>query len=267
MASLVSQKLAFSWSKRDATPSSKNLKSPKKNRRLSVSSPRAISGSGQKGTMLRVYLLDDSIRAIRVTAATSAKNVVLELKKQLHIENDAFFSLYNADSNIHAHAVKIDDDEIISNIVNSKKFVDEERHILFRRRLYIPQSILTEEESKAKFVNEGAHMLAYLEAVEYSLGLMPEIESQHTMHHLAALRLQDEFSDYDEGDRKRLSLLLQKTLDKYYVSTFSNNSRQKNIETILNIYKDSLRGKSRLEAQQEFINKCKKSTLYGSIYL
>ena len=126
MASFASQKLAFNWSKRDpVSNNSKKLKTPKKNRRVSVASPHAISSSGQKGTMLRVYLMDDSIRAIRVNNTTSAKHVILELKKQLHLDNDAFFSLYNAENNIHAHAVKIDDEEIISEIVNAKEFIEE----------------------------------------------------------------------------------------------------------------------------------------------
>ena len=266
MTSFASQKLAFNWSKRDpVSNNSKKLKTPKKNRRVSVASPHAISSSGQKGTMLRVYLMDDSIRAIRVNNTTSAKHVILELKKQLHLDNDAFFSLYNAENNIHAHAVKIDDEEIINEIVNAKEFIEEERHILFRSRLYIPQSILTEEESKAKSPNEGAHMLAYLEAIEYSLNMMPEIESNYTMYYLAALRLQDEFGDYHREDHKRLTLLLQKQLDKYYVSMYNNKKKSENIEIILNLYKDTVHGKSRMQTQQEFIQECKKSILYGSI--
>ena len=47
--------------------------------------------SGQKGRILRVFLLDKSIRAIRFHENTNVKYVILELKRQLHLENDAFF--------------------------------------------------------------------------------------------------------------------------------------------------------------------------------
>ena len=191
------KKFSFKWSKRGN--GGKLLSTPKKNRRNTVASPHATAESGQKGKILRVLLLDKSIRAIRFHDNTNAKYVILELKQQLHLENDAFFSLYMTDGISHANDIKIDDDEIIGNILQKEEIINKKMYVLFRRRLYIPQSILTDEESNAETPNDGAHMLAYLEAIEYSMHMMPEIESSHTMCYLAALRLQNDFSDY-HGD-------------------------------------------------------------------
>ena len=58
---------------------------------------------------------------------------------------------------------------------------------------------------------------------------LQKASGNYTMYYLAALRLQDEFGDYHREDHKRLTLLLQKKLDKYYVSMYNNKKTSKNM--------------------------------------
>jgi CRP-like cAMP-binding protein len=252
---------AFIWRRKGEGSKTPRRDQIKANRRVSIASPHAVSSAGQSGTILRVYLLDGSIRAVRITAETNCRNVILELKKQLHLENDAFYSLYNAGSNLHAEARRIDDEDVISHIVGAKEFMDEGRHILFRRRIYIPLSTLTEEELHVELPSEGAHMLAWLEAIEMSLTILPEFEQQRNLVLLAALRMQDEYGDFHPEDEIKHRKHLSKHLAQYLTSFEQAKAA---IDTIIGNWKD-LVGMTKLKVQQQFIEICKDSPLYGAI--
>ena len=231
-----------------------------KNRRVSIQNQHAVSSAGQVGTILRVYLLDDTVRAVRITSETNCQNVILELKKQLHLENDAFYSLYNASGNSHAEGYKINDEEIISDIVSSSEFQENKRHILFRRRIYLPSSILTEEELSAQVYTEGAHMLAWREAIEFSETLLVDFETDEKLLTLAALRMQDEFYDFDEEDKETHKQYLMKNLSKFAKTALPIENA---VKATISYWKD-FKGMSKLATQQHFIELCKDSSLYGA---
>jgi hypothetical protein len=134
---------------------------------------------------------------IQCNAKTSVKYVILAMKKKLALANDAYFSLYDVETDdmwwdqTSRHALESTD--LLVAITSNWSLVN--NHVLiFRRRIYVPGSPL-EAEALAVREARGAHQLAYWEAAYHARTMMHRYINIDQVYMLAAMQLQA-----DEGD-------------------------------------------------------------------
>ena len=137
---------------------------------------------------------------IRCTSKTSCKYIVLALKKKLGLANDAYFSLYDVITDDpwwdQTNRTRLESTDLIQDI--TAKWPTSENHVLvFRRRIYVPESPLEAEVKSAKSAS-GAHLLAYWEASFHARTMMYRYISMEQVYMLAAMQLQARYGDAAE---------------------------------------------------------------------
>ena len=218
--------------------------------------------------------------SIQCNAKTSVKYVILAMKKKLALANDAYFSLYDVETDdmwwdqSSRHALE---STALLVAVTSNWGLASNHVLIFRRRIYVPGSPL-EAEAQAVREARGAHQLAYWEAAYHARTMMHRYINIDQVYMLAAMQLQA-----DEGDLASRSINLGSTSElaslladvklrakvSEHVERYMNEDirgRIHNGQIVDGIFSKwvEFQGLDKFQAQNVFLGYVQQSPLYGS---
>jgi hypothetical protein len=250
-----------------------------KNRRMSTNITAAQMAmqnrASGKSHQLNIFLLDGSDLSISVTSKTKVRHALLMIKDLLQLENDADFGLFELRNGFAVGTYHIMNDEAyICDLIKDwntkqqsirylsvgdpeKRLGDDlsPRHIVLKRRLYLPWSPLHREIKNAESIEDIAHKLEYIECVHNIMFSRYPVSKERAVK-IAALMLQCELGDWNELKYPKvgaLQSLMLKFLPKY---TLEGRKINKYEARAVKEWK-LLIGYTPLESQRTIIEYCK----------
>ena len=244
------------------------------NRRKSAASFHKESNFvGQESKRIPIYLLDSSAHWINILADTKVSDVIISLKEKLGLTNDADFALYAITNGLQRGEQNIlDENEPMAKITDkwsaeqtdprlleagdkTDSIMGGSRHLVLKRRVYLPWSPIHEEVRGAKSVTDAAHTLEYVESIYNVMrGFYPCKKPQVT--ELAAFMLQAECGEFDPNLYNGSSSLAAKM--EYMLPPYFRHGRNttKYAERVVKIWKSkSFKGLKPLVAQQTYMER------------
>ena len=204
----------------DESASSKQANRLKlKNRRMSTnisaSEMLAANRISANQEQVQVYMLDGTHVSFSVTPRTKTRHALLIIKDLIELQNDADFGLFELRGGFAVGTYHLINDEVMlldtigswNPDASAEKFLavgDPEgrlgngkvtRHLVFRRRLYLPWSPLHSEVESAKSVDDIAHHLEYIECVHHCNFSRYPLSKDRAVQ-VCALMLQEELGDW-----------------------------------------------------------------------
>ena len=251
-----------------------------KNRRMStnITAAQMAMANRQSGSSKHVdiFLLDGTDLSISVNEKTKVRHALLMIKDLIQLENDADFGLFELRGGFAVGVYHMMNDEaFLMDIMedwipkqSDSKFlsvgdpekrlgnsIDGPKHIVLKRRLYLPWSPLHKEIKNATSIEDTAHKLEYIECLHHVMYSRYPVSKDRAVK-LAALRLQMELGDWSVTKYPKVGSLkkyMLKFLPKY---TLENRKVNKYEQRVVKDWKQ-LGGYTPLDAQQNVIDLCK----------
>lgn len=250
-----------------------------KNRRMSTNvtaAQMAMENRGDRNSkQVDIYLLDGTDLSISVTSKTKVRHALLMIKDLIQLENDADFGVYELRGGfavgtyhlMHDEALLLDVIEDWTTSQQHSKYLavgDPEkrlgstvspRHLVLKRRLYLPWSPLMREIKNATSIDDTAHKLEYIECIHHIMYSRYPVSKERAVQ-IAALMLQMELGDWMSSKYPKPGSLnneMKKFLPKY---TLEGRKINKYETRVVKEWKQ-LGGYTPLDAQQTVIENCK----------
>eukprot|EP00943_MAST-04B_sp_MAST-4B-sp1_P000369 g369.t1 len=220
-----------------------------------------------------IYLLDGTQHQLKILPTTTTQSCLMMLRDMLHLQNDADFALFVIKNGLLRGTCNIllenekplqhtkywtpeqSDPTLLEDGDLDGKISGGTRHLLFRRRIYLPWSPIHDEVANAASVKSAGHMLEYIESVHNVMYGHYSCDKQQIME-LAGYMLQSELGDFDKGitlDRKKIIRKLDYILPGYFRE---NRKMAKYADRAIKQWKSSA-GLSPLRCQQKYIAQLK----------
>ena len=250
-----------------------------KNRRMSTNISAAdLLIANQTSTdklQVQVFMLDGSEMSFSITPKTKTRHALLIIKDLIQLENDADFGLFELRGGFAVGTYHLINDEVmLHDIIESwdKKAQDKKflavgdpggrlgknticRHLVFKRRVYLPWSPLHREVEAADSVDSVAHHLEYVECIHHCMYSRYPLSKDRAVR-VAALMLQQELGDWSASKYPRKGHLQSKVKELLPKYTLENRKLSKYEARCVKSWKD-LSGYTPLDAQREVIEMCK----------
>eukprot|EP00945_MAST-04E_sp_MAST-4E-sp1_P007139 g7139.t1 len=238
----------------------------RQNRRTSLSYTDETDGGAVK---VNVYLLDGSTHILHVLPDTKVRHALITIKDKLKLVNDADFAFFKVTNGLTTGDLQlVEETERLLKLTSQWTAEQADprllesgdvkgtipggtRHIVFKRRLYLPWSPVIEEIKSAKSVTDGAHMLEYIESV-YNVMHARYPCNKNQLMELASLMLQAELGDFNKGEYEGAASLANK-MDCLLPAYFRLGRKMvKYADRVVRVWKKKA-GLSPLLAQQELM--------------
>lgn len=244
-----------------------------KNRRMSTSITASqlhkANVKSKESCAIKVFLLDGTNARFNATPKTKVRHALMILGNEFKLTNDGDFGLFLLDGGFANGTYTLIDDEesyLLDNLgedwsdhhqkpslLDNPKSTEFARHLIMRRRIYLPWSPLYKEREDAKTTLNGAHRLELCECLHNcKTGIYPL--NKGMIYEIVSLRVQAHLGDWkkDKELRSQASELCSNFFPEYFIQ---NRSLKKYTKRVEDYWKD-LRGTSSLRAEQLIIENC-----------
>ena len=250
-----------------------------KNRRMStnVSAAEMLAANRTSANQkqVHVYMLDGTHVSFAVTPKTKTRHALLIIKDLIELQNDADFGLFELRGGFAVGTYHLVDDEVMlldaigswNPRASEEKFLavgdpqerlgkgEVTRHLVFRRRLYLPWSPLHREVEGAKSVDDIGHHLEYIECIHHCMYSRYPLSKDRAVQ-VCALMLQQELGDWAASKYPKKNCLAAQVKEMMPKYALQNRKLSKYEARAVKAWKE-LAGYTPLDAQQKIIELCK----------
>ena len=254
----------------DQINNSEDMKGNRAIRRENRSSSMVIDSDDEELLQsINIFLLDGTQHHLRILPTTTVSNCLIILRDMLHLQNDADFALFVVKNGLlRGTCDVVPEHEKMLYFTQTWKPEQSERslldsgdlndvipggtrHLIFKRRMYLPWSPIHDEVSNATSVTSTGHMLEYIESVHNVMYAQYPCNKQQVME-LASLMIQAELGDYDKTIRLDKNKIIKK-MDYILPGYFRENRRMaKYADRVIKLWKSNS-GLSPLKCQQKYV--------------
>ena len=251
-----------------------------KNRRMSTNISAAQMAMENRASgashQINVFLLDGSEVSISVTKKTKVRHALLMIKDILQLENDADFGLFALHNGFAVGTYHLlGDESLLHNSLDDWTDKQQDvrylsigdpdsrlgknsagpRHLVLKRRLYLPWSPLHIEIKNATSIDDTAHKMEYMECVHHIMFSRYPVSKDRAVK-IAGLMLQQELGDYAASKYPKAGSL-QRYMQKFLpIYTLEGRKINKYEARAVKEWKQ-LNGYTPLESQRTIIEYCK----------